>query len=1336
MDQPFFIPDMGSAGDDNQSTFFASLGLPMSQDSSNAEQSQQLHRQQQQQQQHHHQVAAANMQHMHNIDGIDHGGNASGGIMPLHLMSQDPQMGLNSQPLPNQGLVNYENMAGGAGPFMQSPITPNFYSTVAATSINPAAVTISPSATLAHAPRNPATQASPGPNGMVGSNGNPALYKSEKDGSSNNSNNNHSTSQNAGDKSGSIPKTASERPKAVGMACAACRRRKIRCDGKQPRCSYCVKKGYECKLTPHKKRGRPRKGEQRGKAAAGASENSGDKTQPQPQSIAAAAASATAHEGVAVASHVPLSTTMADGTAEAQTNRATLTTSEPDPSSATKSTNPRAIPAGARDLGVLPENSRDKNSETGTGGQEPTMHALVVDKSNDNSTNNGTSYNADTQAIKPNNQNDQQQALDIQNSSNNTQNWSNDTTLPMLAELLAKTQGSQEGIERLSNIIMALASKNVPSNIDPSMLLGLTQKLMQTDPSLSMNSNFAFPQRDNSISSSGGADEHRDGIGINPLYGQQNPTNIDYELFRNKILHTEPLHHHSPAEAGLSPASDQTGERSHTPFDGEHVSLTSKALWQQLIDSAQNNKSGFVDVNIVRRHIPQEIDAGIKAYFLYVHPWVPILHRRTFESMVRNGTVDPLLYCCVQAIAARFKPDRTASQPQATNTTDNSGENCATNNDQKQRENTSKNNDKKASSTPKGKVAGNSGHISRRPYRRGRAFIRLAKTMLPTCARRHSLPTLQAVTLLTQYMSFSGNWREGAAYEKIAVQLAFNGQYHLLDEEFEMPTTCSHFGQWDEGWDMTDSSSVGGLLGASMRKSKADSLRTPMGVLEHEQKRRTWWSIFQMERFNGLAMGRPPIIKPGWHWVWLPCSESLWSHPDPTPDLAWELGLLDSPLRPLHSVSHCRIDLILALIMGQFLDYRTQMFRYFFPRLDQGTLLYDNLPTHTMEWHQRLRSLLEVVETLERRLKQWQQELDRYADTLSSRRHANFELLGYSVRIHVHACVLQIREHLIEDLETSTILNTVAKSSESRRSSVVTPTQTDSERNKAGSPTFNNNTSGNTSDKADPSWPLGTVNAGPFKISRLPLRPFETAYTLRAQHDHVDNRFLVQLDKVAHRSWLKCIYFSDEMARLVHDHWLRNIDESMVDPELCAGLTTLFKKVGPEDQGVEITDSESERQQQHQQPQQEQSNSHSATETKNGSEDTTDNNDISSAKHQNNTGRSIEDNDDDIETVADRFKLLNPQTPYHIFVAGKVQAARLKGIVTSLATGSGANEDPNSQSNINNDKYKETIKEKEAVLKKLDTFIFALEYSQLYWNSLDFATHLRCLRKDALQTTK
>ncbi|KAJ1718470.1 hypothetical protein LPJ61_006616, partial [Coemansia biformis] len=77
----------------------------------------------------------------------------------------------------------------------------------------------------------------------------------------------------ASDQQGKQPPSASknggarEGAKPIGMACRACRLRKIRCGGERPRCSYCVKKGYECLLTPHKKRGRPRKDEQRSRAS-------------------------------------------------------------------------------------------------------------------------------------------------------------------------------------------------------------------------------------------------------------------------------------------------------------------------------------------------------------------------------------------------------------------------------------------------------------------------------------------------------------------------------------------------------------------------------------------------------------------------------------------------------------------------------------------------------------------------------------------------------------------------------------------------------------------------------------------------------------------------------------------------------------------------------------------------------------------------------------------------------------------------------------------------------------------------------------------------------------
>ncbi|PYH99810.1 citrinin biosynthesis transcriptional activator CtnR [Aspergillus ellipticus CBS 707.79] len=56
---------------------------------------------------------------------------------------------------------------------------------------------------------------------------------------------------------------SSEQPqsrKRPGAACAECRRRKMRCDGKQPQCENCVNAGVECIFNPPNSRRGPKKG--------------------------------------------------------------------------------------------------------------------------------------------------------------------------------------------------------------------------------------------------------------------------------------------------------------------------------------------------------------------------------------------------------------------------------------------------------------------------------------------------------------------------------------------------------------------------------------------------------------------------------------------------------------------------------------------------------------------------------------------------------------------------------------------------------------------------------------------------------------------------------------------------------------------------------------------------------------------------------------------------------------------------------------------------------------------------------------------------------------------
>ncbi|KAJ2741080.1 Vacuolar protein sorting-associated protein 29, partial [Coemansia sp. BCRC 34301] len=541
------------------------------------------------------------------------------------------------------------------------------------------------------------------------------------------------------------------------------------------------------------------------------------------------------------------------------------------------------------------------------------------------------------------------------------------------------------------------------------------------------------------------------------------------------------------------------------------------------------------------------------------------------------GTVDPLLFYCVQAIAARFS---------------------------------------EADST-------------RKPYKRGQRFARAARRLLPTSLKAATLTTLQSITLLSLYMSVSGQWQAGAAYERLAVQLAFVGQYHLLDEEFLLPPVTNNLGLYESGWS------------EHSHPARLEVLSRPGGILDHEQRRRAWWSVFQLERFNGLAMGRPPIIKPGWHWVWLPCAEDLWARENPSGPLASEMGLATDSLaqRPVASMSSvARVDLVLALIMGQIIEQRTDMFRLFFPRVDKGTLFHDNLATHEMDWPQRLSRLGEAVGALERRIRQWHTELGRkYADHVSARRQANLEIMGASCQIHVLACVLQIREHLFEDLLISEeVKDALGKS-------VGTPGMVSGTQTPTGE--LSQSSSG-----LDLSALFEGHNGSAFDRS-----VYQRGYMARAKRPPLTQQFVSDFDALAQKCWDRAVAMSDEIARLVRVHWL---DTN-----------------GGESGGVFGNDEEEE------------------------------------------SG----------EVVVERFRLMNPQTPYHLFVAGKVQAARLKQAVTAR-TGRERMEVDDSDvvkdaiHRINDiwDKHAITA-DPRAIESRLDDIISALEHSQRIWFSLNFA---------------
>ncbi|KAJ2676032.1 hypothetical protein IWW42_000701 [Coemansia sp. RSA 1085] len=896
-------------------------------------------------------------------------------------------------------------------------------------------------------------------------------------------------------------------PKPIGMACRACRLRKIRCGGERPRCSYCVKKGYECVLTPHKKRGRPRKNEER---STGKTSGAGSK---------------------------PINAPI-------------------EPSGVTDGMRTTNMPVDGLDLDV-----RHLWAElTGLQGLElpPELSALAANaamQAQDASSipSIGPSFNLGLSTSTANQQQQQQQEQQQQD----------------------------------------------------AMLQNAAEASM-----LSFAANYAFPKPEK-------------------LPGVSNNGN----------------HRGSPASSAHHSA---TGDGTEDAARAHSESTASAAAHQ------------------TGEQISAAAEASIRAYFTYVHPWFPILHKPTFERQVAEGRVDRVLFCAVQAIAARFRDASAVSLK------------------------------------------------GRRPYRRGQRYARRAKELLPEALKQAQLSTLQAVVLLALYMSVSGQWQEGAAYERLAVQLAFIGQYHLLDEEFLLPPVTNNMGVYEAGWS------------EHSHPARLEVLSRPGGILAHEQRRRTWWAVFQLERFNGLAMGRPPIIKPGWHWVWLPCSEAVWAQENPQGPLGWEMGLADYSQRPPESVSNCRVDLVLALIMGQLIEQRTEMFRLFFPRVDRGTLFYDNLPTHSLGWQARLRRLCEIVGALERRIRQWHAELDRYADMFSARRHANFEIMGKSCQIHLYACVLQIREHLFEDLLIG------EESREALRGAAADPGLAHS------------GASGDDLSSRNSSVDLSAAAFEQHTGVPLDKATYQRGYMARAKRPELTLQFVHDLDMLAQRCWTRSVALSDEIAKLLRTHWLQALEHQQQQND--ADMSVAMDVVGNTEAGISSLGTAAADSIQNGSLLSASSidawtlgSAASAPEKESTSQQAYQQGPSSPAAASGSSASAVARLD---PFIADRFKLLNPQTPYHLFVAGKVQAARLKQAVTAQERQKHTHneekpgdESPEVQDAIRriNDIWDKHAAGADiaAIESRLDGIISALEYAQLFWFSLNFASHLKNLKQEA-----
>ncbi|KAJ1784790.1 hypothetical protein LPJ59_006281 [Coemansia sp. RSA 2399] len=457
------------------------------------------------------------------------------------------------------------------------------------------------------------------------------------------------------------------------------------------------------------------------------------------------------------------------------------------------------------------------------------------------------------------------------------------------------------------------------------------------------------------------------------------------------------------------------------------------------------------------------------------------------------------------------------------------------------------------------------------------------------------------------------------------------------------------------------------------------------------------------------------------------------------------MGLADFSQRPSAAVSNCRVDLILALVMGQIIDQRTELFRLFFPRVDRGTLFYDNLPTHSLLWPARLRKLCDAVTVLERRIRQWHAELDRYADTFSARRHANFEIMGASCQIHLFACVLQIREHLFEDLlvgeeaRAATAAAAVASAAATTAAASVMEDDTDEDAN------MSDRASSRNSSSADIAAAFERHTGVPFDRST-----YQRGYVAKAKRPEMSLQFVHDLDTLAQRCWDRSVSKSDEIARLLRVHWLRPFEQQQQQQQQQPATVPNNSNDDDTDlvsfisSNIAMDEDESSTLKSHHHQRNDSSANRRRTSIGSGGS-------ASSA-----AAMSLMD-----PQIADRFKLMNPQTPYHLFVAGKVQAARLKQAVTAQqAACRKKNTDSKDQTKMmmdvdgnaggdeTSDYSPEVVADAirrindiwdshglaadaKAVTARLDDIIAALEYCQLFWNSLNFASHLRYLKREA-----
>ncbi|KXS20702.1 hypothetical protein M427DRAFT_51682 [Gonapodya prolifera JEL478] len=184
----------------------------------------------------------------------------------------------------------------------------------------------------------------------------------------------------------------------------------------------------------------------------------------------------------------------------------------------------------------------------------------------------------------------------------------------------------------------------------------------------------------------------------------------------------------------------------------------------------------------------------ITLFFSHVYPILPFIHRSSFyEKLIPHNQHHHLLLNSIYAVSARFSTDPTLLSS------------------------------------------------AKRPYEAGDTFFTRAQALLAECMNVSTVPTTQALLLLSLHAFGRGRFSQGWLYSGMAIRMA---------QELKMNVDYEDLPGLEKG----------------------------VGWIERETRRRVWWSCFALDRQSAAAADRPYTIDEQDCHLSLPSDETIWEH--------------------------------------------------------------------------------------------------------------------------------------------------------------------------------------------------------------------------------------------------------------------------------------------------------------------------------------------------------------------------------------------------------------------------------------------------------------------------